>query len=314
MAFLPLVDGSRVAIISPSFAILSAQQLVDAEAEVTASGFTPVVMPHASDTYGYLAGTDADRASDIMATFLDPDIRGIWCVRGGYGAARALPHLDFDQIRHNPKPLVGYSDHTALQLASLAMADLPSFHGVFRRPSADSPSATLLQSIYAEGRPAVVLPVADVSAEVGDGEPVVLIEGSATGRLIGGNLTVFQSLLGTPYMPNLDGAILFFEDVHEAPYRVDRMLNQLRQTGIFDRAAGLLFGQFTYDRDAVRARPGPPDDGPYDMETVLQDSVRDLKLPVIANLPFGHIKNQLTLIQGATATISTSPVSIQLAH
>ena len=313
MPFPPLAAGSRVAIISPSFAVLSAQQLLDAEAELTASGFIPVVMPHAQDTYGYLAGTDADRAADIMAAFLDPEIRAIWCVRGGYGAARALPYLDFDLIRQNPKPLVGYSDHTALQLALLARADLPSFHGVFRRPSAESPSATLLQSMYVEGRPKVVLPVADVSAEVGGGEPVVLIEGSATGRLIGGNLTVFQSLLGTPYMPNLDGAILFFEDVHEAPYRVDRMLNQLRQTGILDRAAGLLLGQFTYDRDAVRARPGPPDDGPYDMETVLQDSVRDLKLPVIANLPFGHIKNQLTLIQGATTTISTSPHSIQLA-
>jgi muramoyltetrapeptide carboxypeptidase len=303
-----------VAIISPSFAILSAQQLVDAEAEVAASGLTPVVMPHASDTYGYLAGTDADRAADIMAAFLDPEIKAIWCVRGGYGAARALPHLDFDLIRHNPKPLVGYSDHTALQLALLAQANLRSFHGVFRRPNSDSSSATLLQSTYAKAQPEVLLPLDDVTKEVDGGDPVVLRGGSATGRLVGGNLTVFQSLLGTPFMPSLEGAILFFEDVHEAPYRVDRMLNQLRQTGILDRAAGLLLGQFTYDRDSARPRPGPPDDGPYEMETVLQDLVRHLHFPVVANLPFGHIRNQLTLIQGATATISTLPLRIQMSH
>ena len=301
-----------MAIISPSFAVLSAQQLVDARAEVAASGLSAVVMPHASDTYGYLAGTDADRATDIMASFLDPSIRAIWCVRGGYGAARALPYLDFESIRANPKPLVGYSDHTALQLALLARANLPTFHGVFRKQNLNSPSATLLQSAYAAGSSAISLPLTEVAREVGGADPTVLIKGSASGRLIGGNLTVFQSLLGTPYMPNLDGAILFFEDVHEAPYRVDRMLNQLRQTGILDRAAGLLLGQFTYDPKSARPRPGPPDDGPYEMDTVIRDSVRGLHLPVISNLPFGHITNQLTLIQGAMATISTSPVSIHL--
>lgn len=307
-----LEPGAEIAILSPSFAVLSSQQLVDAQEEVSASGFVPVVMPHASGTYGYLAGTDEDRAADIMAAFLNPEIRAIWCVRGGYGAARALPYLDFDLIGQNPKPLVGYSDHTALQLALLAQSELPSFHGVFRRPNIDSPSARLLQSIYVDSRPVVVLPLAEVAAEVDCGEPVILVEGSATGRLIGGNLTVFQSLLGTSYMPSFDGAILYFEDVHEAPYRVDRMLNQLRQQGIMDRVAGLLLGQFTYDRAAVRARPGPEDDGPYDMDSVLRDAVRGLTIPVVANLPFGHVKNQLTLVQGATATVSTSPLSLTM--
>ena len=302
------IRGSKIALLSTSSA-LPDEQLLAAQAEVEAAGMIPVTMPHASDAYGYLAGRDEDRAADLMQAFLDDEIGAIWAVRGGYGAARLLPYLDFDAIHRNAKPLVGYSDHTALQLALLARARVSSFHGVFRKPNAESPASRLFDELFFKEQASIQLDLEEASRETAVGPPEIIHPGSAKGMLIGGNLTVFQSMLGTPYMPELKGAILFLEDVHEVPYRVDRMLNQLKQLGILKGAQAILLGQFTHDREDLGERLAP---GPFEMEEILRDAVHDLMIPVIANLPFGHIKDQLTLVQGSTVSISTDPLEMLL--
>lgn len=238
---------------------------------------------------GYLAGPDRDRAADLMEMFRDPAVRAIFCARGGYGSARLLPLLDYRVIRRHPKILVGYSDITALHLAIHRRAGLVTFHG----PMVASDFGRGLSAFTAESLRRALFhphPAGPVANPPSLPPPVAVRPGVARGPLIGGNLSLVVSTLGTPFEIRTAGRILFLEEVGEPAYRVDRMLTQLRQAGKLDGVAGVAFGECGEGRE--------------DLMEVLHDRLGDLGVPVLANLAIGHGAEKATLPLGVRATLN----------
>lgn len=224
---------------------------------------------------GYLAAPDADRAAALQRALSDPEIRAIFCVRGGYGCLRLLPRLDWDQLPTPPSLLVGYSDVTALHLALYAQAGWPGLSGpvVTEWPQADEATLHSVQA-WCEGRSPNVLAGFDATL-------TPLTAGTATGPLLGGNLAVLSRLLGTPFAPDFAGAILVLEEVQEAPYRVDRMLAHLQHAGVLQAVAGVVLGTFsTGSLD--------PETPTLSLTEVFQDYFGDRSYPVVEGLPYGH--------------------------
>ena len=235
---------------------------------------------------GYLAGSDTQRAADIMEMFEDERVRAIFCTRGGYGSARLLDLLDYSLIRANPKILVGFSDITALSMATYAKAGLITFAGPMVaaefaagiRPVA---SAALWEMLRNRRKTRVLPHCAQTS---------MLHDGRAEGVLLGGNLAVLCSLIGTPWLPDFRGAILFLEEVGESIYRIDRMLLQLKYAGILRKLSGVLLGSFT----------SIPDESPNrDLFDVFREYFLPLGVPVLTGIPFGHIPEKITLPIGS---------------
>lgn len=301
-----LAPGAKVMLFAPAGAVGPDDNVDEAVEKLRNLDLEVEIAPHLRSRYGYLAGTDEERAQDVNEAFSRADIAGLVAIRGGYGCARILPHLDFDLIRKNPKVVTGYSDLTALHLGLLAKTGLITFHGPVAGSTFTDFSRASWIATLREPQKDCVLP------NVSSGSPPRTLESrhrgkSATGRMVGGNLSVFVSLFGTPFMPKLDGAILFFEDVHEEPYRIDRMLTQLRLAGVFERAAGLVFGRFTN----TEPRDGSPLRD-WDLDFVLQERSRDLPIPVVAGFPVGHVKEQHTIAHGARYRLDPSNATLTM--
>jgi muramoyltetrapeptide carboxypeptidase len=241
---------------------------------------------------GFFAGSDALRIAEMNAMLRDPDIRAIIAVRGGYGTLRLLPFLDYDAARANPKLVIGYSDITALQLALLTKAGLPSLSGpmvAVEWGEPDAPSEDLFWALSQGGG------IGDM--EHPGGEPLRAVRpGEAEGRLIGGNLSLITRLIGSPYLPDLDGAILFIEEVGEEPYRIDGMLAQLRLSGILERLSGLVIGGIT-EWEPEHDRPTLP------LDEVLDDYIQMLDIPVASGLLYGHFPVKNTMPIGIRARL-----------
>jgi len=246
---------------------------------------------HRSDLFarrGYLAGNDARRHAELTELVSDPEVAGIVCARGGYGCDRILGSLDAELFRREAKPLVGYSDITALLLWQARAAGLVGFHGpMLERGGAVDPAA--LEALVAALTGEQPVPVRLRGSSVAPGE--------ATGRLVGGSLTLVVASLGTPWEVDPSGAILLLEDVNESPYRVDRMLQQLRAAGKLDAVAGLGFGDFSTCSDE---RYGSC------IEDVLGELAAALGLPAVQGLPFGHVAANHTWPVGGRATLDGS--------
>ncbi len=282
-----LEAGARVALICPSGPLSGESDVERAVATAQSLGWEPVVGPHALHRDGYFAGSDAERASDLLWALNDARVDGIWCLRGGYGAARLLPALSDSVIRGNPKALLGYSDITALH-AAWQRAGVISFH---------APTARAVLTEFS--RASLVAAVTHGDNGTGDaGDAVVLRPGSATGRLAGGNLALVSSLCGTPWAVDFRGAIVVLEDINEATYRVDRMLTQLRLSGALDECVAIAFGHCT---DCVETT----DDGRRALDTVVRECADTLGVPALLGIPVGHISDQWTLALGAIATLDT---------
>lgn len=301
-----LRHGDRIAIVCPAGPADDQAHLDRAAERVRSLGFEPVLGKRALSRWGFLAGTDEDRAHDLNEALTNPDIHGIFCLRGGYGAMRILPQLDYEAMRQTPKVIMGYSDITALHLAYMAKSGVVSFHG---------PCAESSWTEYARG----TLPVcmeAKPGGEVKNAESTeprrTLVPGVAEGPLVGGNLTLVASMCGTPYLPSLEGAIVFLEDIGEEPYRVDRMLTQLILHGGLAKAAGLVFGNFR-----KRPRPGeePPPEDPaltFSMEQVHQERATSLGIPTLAGLPFGHVADNHIMPVGVRARLDARAQTLTL--
>ena len=247
------------------------------------AGFKVLVPKNLFLKNGYLAGTDAQRAELFMDMFTDPIVNAVLCARGGFGSMRILPLIDYDCIREKPKIVVGFSDLTALLAALYSRCGLVTFHGpvVAGLPGLDEQSLVALLSAIAGPAPV------DISAEHGE----TVSPGSGTGPVLAGNLTTLCHLIGTPYMPPTQGHLLLLEDRGEAPYRLDRMLSQLRLAGCFETIAGLAFGSFD---DC-----GQPDE----LSRIVEDHFTDKRFPVLTGLDVGHGKRNLTIPIGITATL-----------
>ena len=295
-----LQRGDTVAIISPSSPPADQANFPRAVESLEKLGFKVRLGRNARRRVGFLAGTDRERAADLMAAFANPEIKAIFCMRGGHGSTRLLSMLDFELIRRNPKIFVGYSDITALHCAMLTRASMITFHGPmlnadvvthgFPRFSRDGFFRTLTQ-LAAPG-----------SIRQGyRGKTVGIIRrGMAAGRLIGGNLTMLCSLLGTPWQPSFRRKILFLEEVNEAPYRVDRMLTQLLNAGLLQQVAGIAIG-ICHGCDAAGVKRRQDQQSVTD---VFRERLLPLGVPVVLGLPFGHVAVNATLPVGLQVTLN----------
>jgi muramoyltetrapeptide carboxypeptidase len=303
-----LRPGDRVALVAPAghYADQFDFQLVT-EA-ITAMGLVPVPGRHWEDRFGYLAGTDKDRAADLNAAFADPSIRAVLALRGGWGSQRLLPLLDWATVRANPKLLVGFSDITALHLAIQARAGFPTIHGPTAGSGWSKYSYAAFRDLAFDGK----LPV--LQNVPGDQDRLVqrqgrfqtLRPGKASGKLLGGNLTVLTALAGTPFLPDFSGAILFLEDTDEAPYRIDRMLTQIGQAGILRKVAGVVFGQCT------NCKPSDGSTSLFTLSEVFQQHLGPLGVPVYTGAMFGHVDDQFSLPVGCRAEIDADAGTIRL--
>ncbi len=301
--------GDTVGLIEPASATDDAFDLTLIEEGIRAMGLVPKRAAHLLGRFGYLSGSDKDRAADVNAMFADPSVKAIFAVRGGWGCARILPYLDWRVIAANPKLLIGYSDITALHMAIAAKAGFTTIHGpnaasAWGKASVDSFKAVAFDA----GTPLYANPVAtDDRLVQRKWRTPVVGKGKASGRLLGGNLTVLTALVGTPYLPDFSGAILFLEDVDEAEYRIDRMLTQLGQAGILGKVAGVVFGQCT----DCRARVGGGYGG-FTLGDVLRQHIGTLGVPAFEGAYFGHIADQFSLPVGARAEIDADAGTIRL--
>ncbi len=256
---------------------------------------------------GYNAGTDAQRLEDLHGLFADKEVAGIWCARGGYGCTRLLPLLDFSLIRRNPKVIMGYSDVTALLSAIFQETGLITFHGPVAAAELPSYARTQVAAMLMEGRPDLTIRMPEVlSSQKKPGiESRTISGGTAQGVLAGGNLSILASMAGTPHAPDFTDRIVFFEDVEERPYRIDRMLTQLRQACNLEKAAGIALGVFI---DCL-----PEDDVPsLSLMEALEDRLSQLGMPVAYGLPIGHVSNQCVVPVGVTAQLDADKRTLTL--
>ncbi|MFG1952590.1 LD-carboxypeptidase [Micromonospora sp. NPDC048830] len=267
---------------------------------LTGWGLRPVLAPNAYARRGYLAGADELRAADLNAAFGDPGVRGVICTRGGYGAQRVVDAVDMTAVRRDPKVVAGFSDITALQLALWRGARLASVHGPGAAWLDERTPPRSAESLHAALMTTEPVTVTAVPEEETCG---VRVPGRATGTLLGGNLCLIAASVGTPDMPDLAGAILLVEDVQEPPYKVDRMLTQLRRAGALHRVAGVAVGQFTDCADGWDTT----------VTDVLAERLGDLGVPVLGGLPIGHGHGQLTVPLGTPATLDATTGTLTVA-
>ena len=281
-----LNPGACIGLIAPSSPIYEEENRKKAVSLLEEMGFSVVVGESCNVQRGYLSGSDVLRAKDVNQMFYRDDIDAIVCLRGGYGAARILPLLDYETIRRHPKPFVGFSDITALHCAFSARCDMVSFHG----PMAGAHWPVGLREEKSRASWLTVLRSKEPLGEMKnpDGVPFSIFhEGDASGVLTGGNLSVLCSLIGTEYMPDMRDKLLLLEDVGEKPYRIDAMLTQLRNVGILDDCAAILLGDFTNcESDANKAT--------LSLKDIFHELLPADK-PVLQGIHAGHGRDQLTL-------------------
>lgn len=304
-----LSPGDTLGVVAPASAPPDPRAIDHSIAAIEKLGFKVKLAPNVRQRHGYLAGTDRERAGDLMQMFTDRRVHGILCVRGGYGSARLLPLLDYRVIRAHAKVFVGYSDVTSLHCAFLTQANLISFHGPMLNSDfnhADIPGFTRQSFLRT-----LSLPLARPEGR-GEGSSVsiaqgyrrqtvrILRGGIARGQLIGGNLSLLCTTIGTPWQPPFRSRILFLEDLSEQPYRFDRMLTHLINCGLLQQVAGIAIG---LNSDCEDPKAKRSKEYRQTLEDVLKERLLPLKIPVITGLPFGHVPHNATLPVGAQVTL-----------
>lgn len=303
----PLRKGDTVGMVSPSAASDDTFNYELGKEVMEALGLRVKMGAHVASRRGHLAGTDAERAGDLNAMFADDEVKAIICMRGGSGAARVLPMIDYAMVRKHPKILLGFSDITALHCALQARTGLVTFHGPMGTSSWNRFNVAQFQRVFFD-RALVEFRNAD---DAGDelvqrkNRTVTLRGGKARGQLVGGNLTVLTALAGTPYMPDFKGKILFLEDVSEAPYRIDRMLSTLKLMGVLDQISGFIWGECS------DCNPGNGY-GSLTMEQVLNDYILPLNIPAYRGAMIGHIREQFIVPVGGEAELDADAGTFRL--
>ena len=273
-----------------------------------ALGHDPVPGAHAASRYGYLAGRDHERLADLNAALADDRVDAVWCIRGGYGVTRILAQVDFAALARRPRPVIGFSDITALLNALTLATGVVTFHGPTARHPLTGFSRRHFERVLGSPTPSGRLehPPAPPDVLVPVGQRIVtIVPGRAEGVLVGGNLTLLQCLVGTPWQPATDGALLFLEDIGEDLYRVDRALSHLRLAGLLDRLAGVAVGQFSGMRRATS-------DGGLGFDEVLASYFEPLGVPTAAGFPIGHVEDQWTVPIGARAALDADAGELEL--
>ncbi|WPP48268.1 S66 peptidase family protein [Catalinimonas niigatensis] len=314
-----LQPGDTIGLLTPA-TYLTEEQLRKAILSLEKLGFKVRYSPNMLVRKGYLGGTDEQRAEDINQMFADEEIDGIMCGRGGYGSGRILPYLDYNLIRSNPKPFIGFSDITALLYAFYGQAGLVCYHGPMGTSDYNEVTTNYFKKVLMEPANQLVYDnqgvkaSLDIDTEEGELEVqiaappqiVTITPGQAEGELIGGNLSLISMLAGTQYDLDMRGKLVFIEEVGEAPYRVDRMLTQLLlDENKLPAVAGIVLGIFN-DCEAE------DEDRSLSLAQVLQDRLAGLGIPVIYGLSFGHIKQNMTLPFGINAQLDADEKKLVL--
>jgi muramoyltetrapeptide carboxypeptidase len=303
-----LKAGDKLAIVAPG-SYISEEELQDSIKNLSQLGFEATYSEKVLLQSGYFAGTDNDRAKDLMEKISDKKIKGIICARGGYGCSRILPMLDYDVIRANPKVLIGYSDITALLYGIYQKSGLISFHGPVGTSTFNDYSVHNFKRVLMNPERNETFK----NSTSGDDENVYgvtsIVKGKGKGRLVGGNLSIMVSLIGTEFDVDYSGKIIFMEEIGEEPYRVDRMLTQLIQAGKFKNAAGVMMGIF---RKCEVKENSDLTVKSFNLMEVLKDRFASLKIPVVYGMSFGHVKDKFTIPFGALAELDADKQTFAL--
>lgn len=283
----PLQVGDTIGLIAPS-SPLRASRLDQGVRYLERKGFKVKMGAHLKKEERFLAGKDEERARDIMDFFVDSEVKAIMATAGGYGSQRLLPLLDYDLILKHPKILIGFSDTTALQLGLLKKIGLVSYTGfTFRDTESEYPDPLIDETLTAC--------LMGQSYSITEGIPVQL--GTVEGCLVGGTLSLISALMGTPYQPDFNGKILFFEEVWAEPFQVDSMISQLNLAGVFDQVVGVIIGQF----EQCIAKDSPERDGT--IEDVIDEWSSRLSIPCLKDFPYGHSNRRCVLPIGKKITL-----------
>ena len=301
-----LKKGDTIGLIAPGSSVTE-EKLEKAIKNIESLGFHVQHTKNILAKHGYLAGTDDQRLHDLHFMFNNPKIHGIWCIRGGYGCGRLLPEIDYSLIRKNPKPLIGYSDITALLQAIYCETGLVGFHGPVAVSEFTAYTIQQFQSVLMH--PKSEFEIKNALENTKNENPVfqtkIIKSGKAKGEIVGGNLSLIAALAGTKYQLNAKNKIIFLEDIGERPYRIDRMLTQLLQSCNLKEAAGIALGIF----DDCEAKEGS---NSLTLMETLEDRLGNLGIPIVYGLSFGHIDNQFTFPIGTEAELNTDNQSIKL--
>lgn len=305
-----LKPGATIGLITPATPTTDPDRLAMAERALKFFGFQVKVGKNVGRRAGYFGSSPEERLDDLHAMFRDTSVDAVFALRGGYGAQHLLDRIDYDLLRRNPKILLGYSDITALHLAIHKHAGLVTFHG----PNMLSEFTTYTQQHFRralfEAKPLGVLTNPPEDNARRPSHPLRTIRsGTATAPIIGGNLTLISTLMGTPYEIDCRGKILLLEDIGEEPYRVDRMLTQLRLAGKLSDAAGLIVGECV---DCGPSDYKPSLGSNFSLGEVLDAMLKPLRVPVFYGLTFGHTADQLTLPLGVLATMDADKGTLEI--
>jgi muramoyltetrapeptide carboxypeptidase len=303
-----LKKGDTIGLVAPGYSIKS-EVVEEIKKTLIKMGFLPYHTPRILGSHGYFSNTDAERAKDLNELFSSPHIDGILCARGGYGCARIMHLLDYGAIKNNPKVLIGFSDVTALLNGIHKETGLIGFHGPVGSTLDDPYSISQLEKVLIDPQPNLLIEnVVELDRKLLS-DPVyaryVITPGMAYGKLVGGNLTLITSMIGTPHEIDFTNAVVCLEDVDEAPYRMDRMLTQLIQSSTFKNAAGIVFGACS------GCRPKPHKKS-FTLKEVIMDRISPLGIPAVYGMSFGHVKNNFTFPIGLEARLDAAKMTIQL--
>lgn len=303
-----LKKGDTIGLITPG-SYITDEGLQKAVTNLEDLGFKVALSKNIRAERGFTAGTDEERLDDLHQMFADKKIAGIWCARGGYGCGRLLPAINYSLIKKNPKVLVGFSDITALIQAINKETGLIGFHGPVGSSDFTDYTKEHLINTLIEPKDSLTIKIAEENEDLGKTKKVyqstIIRRGVATGKLIGGNLSLLAPLAGTKYQPDVKGKLVFIEEIGEAPYRIDRMLTQLRQSYPLKEAAGIILGVF----NGCEAKEGSRS---LSLLETLKDRLSNLNIPVLYGASFGHISNNMTLPIGVKATLDADKKTITL--
>lgn len=304
-----LREGAHIRLIAPGFA-LNQEKLQIALEGIKELGCTVSYNDRITSHYGYFSNPDAYRAQELNDAFSDPTVDAILCARGGYGCTRILDLINFENIKENPKPLIGFSDITALLNAIYLKTGLVGFHGPVGSTLNNSYSIDMLKNILFKPSAGWIISnsTSIPEEEIGNAEydRYTIHTGVASGIAIGGSLTLIASMIGTDYEPDFRNKIVFLEDVGEKNYRIDRMLTQLLSSKTFSKAAGVVFGVFK-DCDLQEDHPKS-----FRLKEVIKDRMSELKVPSAYGMSFGHVPENFTFPIGAKVAFNADLFQIKL--
>lgn len=304
-----LSPGQTIGVVSPSGALYEAGPYDVMKEVLQAMGLRVKLSKHVHGRYGHLAGTDDERAAEINNMFLDPEVHAIICLRGGSGAARILEKINYKAVAKNPKIFIGYSDITALLLALYAKAGLVTFHGPVATSTWNTFTYDYFRRLLFEGETVLFKNPGKEDDELVQVRDRVrtLTPGTASGTLVGGNLSVLCGIIGSGYLPSWKGKILFLEDTDEKIYRMDRMMTQLRLSGVLQQLRGFVMGKCT-NCSAGRGY------GSLTLDEILDHYIKPLGIPAYSGAMIGHIEDKFTLPLGVPVAIDADAGTIQLSE